>query len=386
MIAIVGAGLPGLAAAARLARAGDRVVVFERTAEPGAGLTAATEPGGSVLTLPSAWRDLFRKSGRTLEAELARLGLALVPAPPRRHLLADGTDLLLPTDRGEQWAVLSECYGAGTAARWRDLLDRLDDTWQVLRRLGLEVEFGGRLSAADRTALHPRESLTRLAGQVPELAEVVLDVAARLGQDPRRLPGWHAARLAVERSFGRWQVTDAGGGVQPASVLVRLLVDRLSTLGVEVLPGTTVTSIRSGDGGQRLQTTTGPFLADLVVSTLSPGNHADLTSERVDIRTAQRLQEAPGGGPRWSSWRTLLDLPGLEPARPGVLVASAWSPGGPDSWAQLLTGALAAYRAHAALTGQDLRPTNKTYRPPRLIRGRVDPAIPGRGPAAADPE
>jgi hypothetical protein len=108
--------------------------------------------------------------------------------------------------------------------------------------------------------------------------------------------------------------------------------------------------------------------ADLVISTVDPFTHADLTRERNDVRIAHRLQRAAGAaGPRWGSWRTLLELPRLQPARPGVLVASAWSPGGPDSWAQLLTGALAAYRAHEQLTGEDMRPTNKAF---RLTPGR----------------
>jgi hypothetical protein len=187
-------------------------------------------------------------------------------------------------------------------------------------------------------------------------------VAARLGQDPQRLPGWHAFRLSVERTFGRWQLVDTAGTPQRADVLVRLLVDRLAARGVEVRTGAQVLSIRPDRDGHRLETDAGPITAELVISTVDPAEHADLTRERNDLRIARRVRPAPGGGPRWSSWQTLLDLPRLQPARPGVLVASEWSPGGPDAWAQLLTGALAAYRAHEQLTGEDMRPTNKAYR------------------------
>ena len=367
MIAVVGGGLPGLAAATRLARAGHEVVLFERRPYLGE-LEAATEPGGTVFTLPAAWRDLFRKTGRVLDAELARRGLELAPAPPREYRLGDGSVLALPSDRGGQWAVLAEGFGEATAAAWRDLLDELDGAWQVLRRLGLEAEFDGRLSASDRLVLRTRESIARLADRVPSLAEVVLDVPARLGQDPGRLPGWHAARLAVERTFGRWQLVDAVGVPQPASHLVELLVDRLAARGVDVRPGTQVLSIRPDRGQHRLETSVGPFRAEAVISSVDPFTHADLTSERADLRIARQLRLAPVGGPWWTSWRTLLDLPRLQPARAGVLVASAWSPGGPDSWAQLLTGALAAYRVHWELTGEDMRPTNKGYRPGPIRR------------------
>lgn len=362
MIAVVGGGLAGLAAAARLSRAGHEVVVLERDAAPCAGVEVATEPGGTVLTLPAAWRDLFRKSGRVLASDLRRRGLQLVAAPPRRYRLADGSALDLPTDRGAQWTTLAAAYGEPVAASWRDLLDELDGAWLVLRRYGLEEEFSGRLGAADRAVLVPRRSLDDLARRVPELAELVLDVAARLGQDPRRLPGWHAYRLGLERTFGRWQVVDAEGAPQPATVLLDLLLERLDTRGVEVRTGVEVLAIRPDRDGHRLESTAGSLLADAVVSTVDPATHADLTHERADFRVARHLRRAPGGGPRWTSWRTLLDLPPLQPAREGVAVASPWSPGGTDSWAQLLTGALAAYRLHEQLTGEDIRPTNRDYR------------------------
>ncbi len=362
MIAIVGGGLPGLAAAARLARVGHRVVVLERLADLGRSIEVATEPGGTVLTLPAAWRDLFRKSGRPLAGVLNGAGLELAPAPPRSHRLADGSVLDLPDDRGAQWATLLDAFGEQTAVAWRNLVDECDEAWLALRPLGLEAEFAGRLRATDRAALQPRRSLFALAGRVPPLEGLVLDVAARLGQDPRRLPGWHAFRLGLERTFGRWHLVDAGGTPQPASRLVGLLADRLVARGVEVRTSTQVLAIRPERDGFRVQTDAGPLTADLVISTVDPFEHADLTRERTDVRIARRLLPAPGGGPRWESWRTLLDLPRLQPSRPGVLVASAWSPGGPDSWGQLLTGALAAYRAHELLTGEDMRPTNKAYR------------------------
>ena len=83
---------------------------------------------------------------------------------------------------------------------------------------------------------------------------------------------------------------------------------------------------------------------------------ADLT---IDARPTEARWRRPG-------WRTptftrqLLGRPPLRsPGAPTHLHASASSPGGAEPWAQLLTGALAAYAAHEILTGADIRPTNR---------------------------
>src|SRR6185436_7579378 len=106
-VVVIGSGLAGLAAAARLAKNGHRVELFERSSSLG-GLWAPTElrPGvlvdraPSVLGFPAPWRDLFRKSGRPLEAELTRMGYALAPAEPPTLIFADGAQLSFPSDRG----------------------------------------------------------------------------------------------------------------------------------------------------------------------------------------------------------------------------------------------------------------------------------------------
>jgi phytoene dehydrogenase-like protein len=362
LIGVVGGGLAGLAAAARLARAGHQVVVWEADAVIGAGIEAATEPGGEVLALPAAWRDLFRKSGRILEAELAGRGLRLTPAPPRHFRFGDGTELDWPTERGEQWETLVATGTPAEAVAWRDFVDGLGDVWQVMRRTGLEAEFIGQqdFDKDTRRILRPRRTLAQLAAALPSdrLGELVLDVAARLGQDPARLPGWHAYRIYVERTFGRWHLVDEQDRPRPASVLVDLIVERLHRRGVELLPGVEVIAIRREAGALVVRTSEGDARPARVISTVSPATHGLLTRDRVDLRLANRLRPAAVEGPLWEKWRTLLELPRLQPSLPGVLVASAWSVGGSDPWAQLLTGALATYRAHADLTGEDIRPVN----------------------------
>ena len=246
-VAVVGGSLAGMAAAARLAKAGHRVLLFEaadtlggRWARPG-----ALPP---VFTLPAPWRDLFRKSGRPFDTELARTGHALVPAPAATHHFTDGSNLQLPTDRGEQWTVLSRAWGTAAAARWRDLLDDLDGRWQVLRRLGLEDEFtDAALTRERRNTLGLGRSIADLASafRQPQAAELIRSTAWRIGSDPTTTPEFVAVRLALERTFGRWQLIRDGIPV-PAGDLIDLLAARLVLRGVEVRTGEPVRAIAPG--------------------------------------------------------------------------------------------------------------------------------------------
>ena len=89
----------------------------------------------AILGFPAPWRDLFRKSGRPLEAELARSGYALAPADSAQLIFVDGATLALPTIVVAAYDVEPGVRPCG-AGRWQALLDQLDDVQQALRRLG----------------------------------------------------------------------------------------------------------------------------------------------------------------------------------------------------------------------------------------------------------
>ena len=405
-VVVIGASLGGLAAAVRLARVGHHVVVLDEKSEPSLGPWLSRP----VVALPAAWRDLFRKSGRILDAALASEGYELVPAQATRHEFADGSTLDLPTDRGQQYAAVARLAGEDAAAAWRGLLDAADETWQLVRRAGLETE-------ADLTEFRTRRFLTdprtiaSEAERLPDarLAALVRSAADRLGSAPDETPYWLLSRPSVERTFGLWSIT-RDGVPQPAETLTELLHRRADDRGVGLRWGVTATGI-TRDG---VATTAGDIEAAAVISAVGHASHSALTGRTVEIALPRRLGPLrlgtrripadppastievgpandgpvevvrhgtdgvsvtwtlPGrtvtstGAPSSSGlrWHGPATVAGFHPlAGNSCVYAGSGTLGGAEPWAQLLVGALATYRVHFSLTGDDIRPSNKAYRP-----------------------
>ncbi|WP_159061536.1 NAD(P)-binding protein, partial [Streptomyces europaeiscabiei] len=141
-IAVIGAGLGAMAAAARLAVAGHSVVVHESTATYGGAVGRferegfAFDTGPGLLPLPAVYRDLFLKTGK----EPLEKCVDLVQVDPAaRHVFADGTDLLLPNaSRAGVVAALNSALGPGAGDRWGDFLVRAREAWDRTRRPLLE--------------------------------------------------------------------------------------------------------------------------------------------------------------------------------------------------------------------------------------------------------
>ncbi|HMR13321.1 MAG TPA: hypothetical protein PKE42_06255 [Arachnia sp.] len=315
MLTVRGATLSAMAAAARLARLGHDVTLVTGGAPLGDGWG-----DDGPLLLPAAWRDLFKKSGAHLVTVLNAAGLELAAAPPAEHPLPDGSSLRLPAERGAQFRAVAAAFGEGEAARWRDLIDDLDEVWAAFRRHALEgtapVATPGQRAALwlDRTV---GEAAARLRGP---LAGLVLAQA-----ESPDAPALLALPLSVERTFGRWRLVDAGGAVQPSTRLVGLLADRLAERGVVVA--------EEAEGA-------------VATDAAPPAGWRPATASAEDWRAGVPIV---GGG--------------------GALRASAASPAGPEPWAQLGSAALAVYALHERLTGEDPRPTNVDFRLPRLPRG-----------------
>lgn len=240
---MVGGGLAGLAAAVRLAKARHSVQLVEGTDRLGgrwASRSRTFSTGSTVLDdapcvleFPAPWRDLYRKSGRTLAEELDRSAAALSAAEPATYVFADGTELSWPTDRGELFAVHERRYGTATANRWRTLVDQLDDVWQSIRKLGWEAELTGKaqLTGPVRRRIRQERTVADLADEIghPHLAAVLRAGAYRQGGEPETTPAWCAVSQSIERRFGRWTLqSDCADDPLDRTGRISTLVDALA--------------------------------------------------------------------------------------------------------------------------------------------------------------
>ncbi|MEU2348087.1 phytoene desaturase family protein [Modestobacter sp. NPDC049651] len=273
-VVVIGAGLGGLAAAARLAAAGHAVTVVEQAPVVGGKLGwfardgHGFDTGPSLVTLPQVFRELFAATGDPLDdvLELRRLDPAVA------YRFADGTRLAVPGSLDQLPAALDDALGAGAGAQWTAFLRRAERMWQVTEQPFLRSPLAGpatlaRLarSARDVATIAPGRSLRGLGARYltdPRLRVLLDRYATYSGSDPRRAPAALATVPWVEQAFGSWYVP---GGLRR---LVEAVADRAVERGAEIRTGCAVTGVLVEGGraaGVRLADG-GTLRADVVVS------------------------------------------------------------------------------------------------------------------------
>lgn len=265
-VVVVGAGLAGMASAVRLAKAGHAVTLVEQLPDVG-GALRPIEQGGfrwdrypSSTTLPGALRDLFRKSGRTLDREVELVQRELV----REHRFEDGARVALPgvTRSGQQDAV-DAGLGAGLGQRWLDWTDGFHDVWELLRKDFLERAYHPEYAPKELTALlRDRPTLNRAVTKLKDkrLKTMALHHAVAAGHDPRNVPWWMGFIDHVEQTFGVWTVPGGLGS------LTAVFEQRLAERKVELATSTVVEDLLfDGSRVTGVKTSHGVLLADVVV-------------------------------------------------------------------------------------------------------------------------
>lgn len=234
---VIGAGMGGMAVAARLAVRRHEVTVVEQSATYGGKLAGYSrdgfvfDTGPSLLTLPAVYRELFAKTGASLEETLE----LVEPDPGYGYRFADGTTLDLPSaDPGRCAAALGDALGGNAAQDWLALMRRAARVWQITRRPVIESPLGG---VRDLLALTRRPSEVRAvapqrtlrgAGRAqlhdPRARQMLERYATYTGSDPRRAPAALITVPYVEQTFGMHHV--AGGVHRLGSALHARTLER----------------------------------------------------------------------------------------------------------------------------------------------------------------
>lgn len=316
---VIGAGLGGLAAAARLAAGGHDVTVCEQADGLGGKMATAShkgfrwDTGPSLLTLPQVLNDLFRATGEPMEASLS---LRRVD-PAARYRFADGTVLDAPGNIDDFCQRVDSVLQPGSGDDWRRLMDRAAAIWKVVEdpflRSPLQgVRTLGRLALRHRDVrtIAPLQTLRSLGNRYlrdPRLRMLLDRYATYSGSDPRRTPATLAVVPYVEQAFGGWYVE---GGLYR---IVEAVADRARERGAVIRTNADVAAVLV-EGGR----TTGVRLhggevlpADVVIANADAAHlYADLLPRNVATKALHAVRR---GTPSLSGVVLLLALRGSTP-------------------------------------------------------------------------
>ena len=233
-IAVIGAGMGGMCTAARLARAGCEVTVYEASDRHGGKCRTewiggfAFDTGPSLLTLPAVYRDFFQRTGDVM----GRI-LELEPVNPSfDYRYSDGSSVTFANlSRPETLASIEKTLGSEAASQWDSIMRTAEAMWDVSREPFVESELKSPISLLKRSTflkdllvIAPWKSMRDLDLPNQKLRMILDRYATYSGSDPRVAPAVLASIAFVEEAFGAWHIK--GGVGRLADAVYQRCLDR----------------------------------------------------------------------------------------------------------------------------------------------------------------
>ncbi len=271
-VVVIGAGIGGMCAAARLARAGHQVSIYEASDQPGGKCRTewigryAFDTGPSLLTIPAVYRDFFQRTGK----HMGQVMEIEAVDPSFDYRFHDGKSVKFTNlSRKKTLESITESFGADAAAQWDAVLNRAERMWDVSREPFVESELRSPLSLLKRRhilrdlrIIAPRATLRDFGLSNPYLAKIMDRYATYSGSDPRKAPAVLSTIAFIEEAFGAWHIK---GGI---GTLSSHIAQRCEKVGVKIHLNSPVARINlKGNKAVGLTLQSGEIVdADIVIS------------------------------------------------------------------------------------------------------------------------
>jgi len=303
-IVVIGAGMGGMTAAARLSRGGHDVVVYEASNQVGGKCRTewigkvGFDTGPSLLTLPAVYKDFFQRTGKPMG-----FVCPIQPVNPSfDYRFTDGSSVKFANlSRKETLDSISASFGASSALQWDQIMRRAESMWDVSRGPFIESELSSPFSLLKRISfvrdlkiIAPWKTLRQHADEIlkdQRLRYIMDRYATYSGSDPRKAPAVLSTIAFVEESFGAWHVkgglgklsatvhqraVDVGVTFHLNSPVTKILTKGNRCVGIKLEDGTTVEAdavVANAD-------------ASLVYNTLIIGHRRLLKKARKNLKKA----------------------------------------------------------------------------------------------------
>lgn len=316
-VLVIGAGIGGMCTAARLARQGHEVTVYESSSFVGGKCRTewigkyAFDLGPSLLTLPAVYRDFFQKTGKHMGQVLAMTAVD----PSFDYKFADGISVKFANlSQKKTQESIARTLGEDAAVQWNAMMTKAERMWDVSREPFVESELRSIFSLFKRASLirdllviAPWKSLRAFGNETlpnQKLRYILDRYATYSGSDPRSAPAVLSTIAFIEETFGAWHIEGGLGRLSQA------IHQRCIDLGVKFELNSPVSSINCR--GRRITGVTlqdgRTITADIVVANADAALVYNKLIEGKSLRLRRTRSRLAQSTPSFSGFSLLLGL------------------------------------------------------------------------------